>query len=400
MLQYLIGSVLIVSTWHYHSTEFAVLTMFIIMNIHQTLVLLLNAKYSIASSVKLTLIIVFMDGIVSGLLIQFLGLSHTLSLGMGGLFLLVYFKAFSRTTYAAIFGITGAIFIAHKAHFPTCNLEATTEIVLLVLMVFFLLAFCLIRHHQDKSLNDKLELQFAINKSLKLHVRTLSKYLSPKLSKSIISNNSAHVIASDKPLTIFFSDMQGFSQLSEQLDPDKLSWVVNSFLSEMTNIVFRFGGTLDKMIGDSIMVFFGDPNSRGKKNDAIACVCMAIAMREAMSRLQIKWQKEAINNPPNVRMGINTGNCRVGNFGPETKLDYTVVGTTVNLASYLESIAQPDEILITEETYNLVKNQVKCTRKNSANCRWLSKQLKLYSADSMTSGLRQSTGHCLITDNL
>jgi hypothetical protein len=154
--------------------------MFIIMNIHQTLVLLLNAKDSIASSVKLTLIIVFMDGIVSGLLIQFLGLSHTLSIGMAGLFLLVYFRAFSRITYVAIFGITGAIFIAHKAHFPICNLEATTEIVLLFLMVFFLLAFCLIRHHQDKNLNDKLELQFAINKSLKLHVRTLSKYLSPK----------------------------------------------------------------------------------------------------------------------------------------------------------------------------------------------------------------------------
>lgn len=110
--------------------------------------------------------------------------------------------------------------------------------------------------------------------------------------------------------------MQGFSQLSEQLDSDKLSWVVNSFLSEMTDIVYRFGGTLDKMIGDSIMVFFGDPNSRGKQNDAIACVCMAIAMREAMSRLKIKWQKEAINNPPNVRMAINTGHSRVGKFWP------------------------------------------------------------------------------------
>ena len=94
VLQYLIGSVLIASTWYYHSTELPVLTMFIIMNIHQTLVLLLNLKYSIASSVKLTHIIVFMDGIVSGLLIQFLGLSHTLSLGMGGLFYWFILKPF------------------------------------------------------------------------------------------------------------------------------------------------------------------------------------------------------------------------------------------------------------------------------------------------------------------
>jgi class 3 adenylate cyclase len=167
----------------------------------------------------------------------------------------------------------------------------------------------------------------------------------------------------------------------------------------MSEIVFRFGGTLDKMIGDSIMVFFGDPNSRGKKNDALSCVCMAIAMKEAMSNLQKRWKIAGIETPPSVRMGINTGKCRVGNFGTENKLDYTVLGSTVNLASHLESIARANEILITEETYNLVKDHVQCTVNHSADSRWLSKDLKLYSADKMTSGIENSTSLSNFIDN-
>ena len=388
ILQYLIGLVLIVSTWHHHTAQLSVIAIYIAMNLHQSLVLFFNLKKSITPNRKITLTIVFIDGIVTGLLIQCLGIYHALSIGLGGLFLLVYFKTFSLITYTGIIGVVVAIFTANQTHIPSCNLETSTEILLLVMMSVFLVAFCIIRGHQDKTLNEKLALQFEANKSLKVHVNSLSKYLSPKLSKSIIANNNTHVDATDKPLTLFFSDMQGFSRLSEQLEPEKLSWVVNTFLSEMTDIALSFDGTLDKMIGDSIMVFFGDPNSFGKKNDAVACVSMAIAMREAMRGLTTKWQKAGINNPPQIRMGINTGSCRVGNFGTQRMLNYTVVGTTVNLASYLESIAQPNEILISEATYNLVRNQIHCTQKKLINYRWLSKDLRVYSVEKMVSGVK------------
>ena len=388
ILQYLIGLVLIVSTWHHHTAQLSVIAIYIAMNLHQSLVLFFNLKKSITPNRKITLTIVFIDGIVTGLLIQCLGIYHALSIGLGGLFLLVYFKTFSLITYTGIIGVVVAIFTANQTHIPSCDLETSTEILLLVMMSVFLVAFCIIRGHQDKTLNEKLALQFEANKSLKVHVNSLSKYLSPKLSKSIIANNNTHVDATDKPLTLFFSDMQGFSRLSEQLEPEKLSWVVNTFLSEMTDIALSFDGTLDKMIGDSIMVFFGDPNSFGKQSDAVACVSMAIAMREAMRGLTTKWQKAGINNPPQIRMGINTGSCRVGNFGTQRMLNYTVVGTTVNLASYLESIAQPNEILISEATYNLVRNQIHCTQKKLINYRWLSKDLRVYSVEKMVSGVK------------
>ena len=359
-----------------------ILTIFIVLNIYQSLVLLLNLK-NVAPNLKTTLTIVFIDGIITGLLIQFIGLYHALSIGIAGLFLLVYVKAFSAMTFSAIFGVTIAIITGHITAFPSCDIKTFTEILLLILMVSFLLTFCIIKGYEDKTLNEKLAQESQKINALKSHVNSLSKYLSPRLCQSIIAKENTGVDSRDRPITIFFSDMQGFSQLSEQLTPDKLSWLVNTYISEMSEIAFRFGGTLDKIIGDSIMVFFGDPISRGKKNDALSCVCMAIAMKEAMSNLQKRWKIAGIATPPSVRMGINTGNCRVGNFGTENTLDYTVLGSTVNLASHLESIAQANEILITEETYKLVKNHVKCTVNKSADSRWLSKDLKLYTANKM-----------------
>lgn len=386
MMQYVIGTVLILGSWQHYTVQLSALIFLIAMILYQSLILLLNLKTDIFSNIKLTLAVVFVDGIVTGLLIKFCGLQHALSIGIGCLFVLVHVKAISTNSLAAILGVSASIYTANFTSFPSYNLNLLTEIILLGLMTIFLLFFCLSKGYQDKSLREKLELQFNANRTLKLHVRSLSKYLSPRLSKSIVAGDNVHVEAIDKSLTIFFSDMKGFSQLSEQLNPEQLAWLVNSYLSEMSEIVFRFGGTLDKMIGDSIMVFFGDPNSRGNQTDAVACVCMAMAMREAMGRLRMRWFNAGIQNPPSIRMGINTGNCRVGNFGTETKLDYTVVGSAVNLASHLESIAQPGEILIAEVTYNLVKNHVECTKKNLANPQWLSKELKLYSVQQVADG--------------
>jgi hypothetical protein len=115
-----------------------------------------KSKKNVTPNIMTTLSIVFVDGIVTGLLIQFICLQHALSVGIGGLFLLVYVKAFSAMTYAAIFGVTSALLTAGLTSFPTCNLETSMEILLLVMMGGFLLAFCLISGHQDKRLNEKL----------------------------------------------------------------------------------------------------------------------------------------------------------------------------------------------------------------------------------------------------
>lgn len=208
----------------------------------------------------------------------------------------------------------------------------------------------------------------------------LSKYLSPTHRKEILAGKEVRVTAQEKALTLFFSDMQGFSKMSEQLTPEQLTGVINSYLTEMSEIVFRFGGTLDKVIGDSLMVFFGDPDSRGRVNDATACVCMALAMREAMQTLRARWKSEGIKEPPCLRMGIHSGTCKVGNFGTDNRLEYTALGTAVNLASHLESSANANEIVISQQTKNLVEHLVYCVKRDPVKVKGFSTSMPAFSA--------------------
>jgi class 3 adenylate cyclase len=128
----------------------------------------------------------------------------------------------------------------------------------------------------------------------------------------------------------------------------------------MSRIALDHGATIDKYVGDAIVIFFGDPESNGAKEDALACVLMAIAMRERMDDLADIWRDKGLETPLRCRMGINTGFCTVGNFGSDDRMDYTIVGGGVNLASRLESAATPGEILISYETYALVREEIRC----------------------------------------
>ena len=186
----------------------------------------------------------------------------------------------------------------------------------------------------------------------------LAKYLSPQIYKSIFEDKqevkSTH---SRKNLTIFFSDIIQFTDLTDTMEPEKLANVINSYLSEMSTIAVKSGGTIDKFIGDAILIFFGDPESKGSKVDAKNCILMAKEMQLKINEMQELWKEYGAEKYLSVRIGITTGYCTVGNFGSEMRLDYTVLGSPVNLASRLQSKANPNSILISETTYNLVKDE-------------------------------------------
>ena len=149
------------------------------------------------------------------------------------------------------------------------------------------------------------------------------------------------------------------------MEPEKLAKVINSYLSEMTTIAVKSGGTIDKFIGDAIMVFFGDPETEGEVQDALKCVEMAILMRQRVEELQKHWKKMGVTNGLGIRMGISTGFCTVGNFGSDLRLDYTVLGSPVNLAARLQSAAERNGILIDENTNNLINDVVQTEKNNT-----------------------------------
>jgi len=187
----------------------------------------------------------------------------------------------------------------------------------------------------------------------------LSKYLSPQLYKSIFSGEKNVEVASQrKKLTIFFSDIAGFTETTDLLESEELTNLLNQYLREMSAIALEYGATIDKFIGDAIMLFFGDPESKGARDDAIACVKMAIAMQQRMRDLQAEWRERGQEHVFQLRIGINTGFCTVGNFGSDDRVDYTIIGNEVNLAARLQSHADLGGILLAHETYSPVKDVV------------------------------------------
>jgi len=384
ILQCLCWALSVLGCWNQFGYNRSALIFLAMLLIYQSSTLVLNIYSDVFPQLKkATFPAVFLDAVITGLFLQLVDFNYALSIGILISFSVAYLQPFNSMAVIAIFGLFTTLLTMHFFSFPSLPITGLIESVILTLLMCFFVIYIFLKHSFDRELVAKLEQQSTTNRDLNLRIFKISKYLSPVLRKSIIAGNQVHVTAQEKPLTIFFSDMQGFSQLSEQLSPEKLTWLINSYLTEMSEIVFRFGGTLDKVIGDSLMVFFGDPSSRGVKNDAVACVCMAISMNNAMEDLKKRWVAKGISNPPSLRIGINSGVCKVGNFGTENRLEYTVLGSTVNLASRLESIAGLDEIVLSKQTYKLVKDRVHCIRKSTTTINGCSDKVTLYKAASI-----------------
>ena len=154
---------------------------------------------------------------------------------------------------------------------------------------------------------------------------------------------------------------------------------MNEYFSEMTTIALDCGATIDKYIGDAMMVFFGDPESKGEKEDARACVEMALRMQERMEDLQEKWRNEGFADPFQVRMGINTGYCNVGNFGSDQRLTYTIIGGEVNVAQRLEGNADSNGILMSYETYAHAQDMIEVEEREAIKMKGISREIKVFS---------------------
>ena len=211
----------------------------------------------------------------------------------------------------------------------------------------------------------------------------LAKYLSPQIYESIFSGKqNVEVKSYRKKITVFFSDIVNFTVISDKLESEELTALLNFYLNEMSQIALKHGATIDKYIGDAIMIFFGDPESFGIEEDSRRCVAMAVEMQQRMAELWGYWSKHfGLKKDLEIRVGINTGYCTVGNFGSEDRLDYTVIGAAVNLASRLESAATPSGILVSEETYFQVKDYFSFDAPQQLELKGLERSVSAYEVD-------------------
>ena len=216
----------------------------------------------------------------------------------------------------------------------------------------------------------------------------LAKYLAPQVYDSIFTGRQdVKIVSKRKKLTICFSDLVGFTEMTDKMESEDLTELLNQYLTEMSRIALQFGATIDKYVGDAIVMFFGDPETRGVKEDACACVKMAIAMQKRIGELDERWREIGVQAPLRARIGVHTGYCTVGNFGSEDRMDYTIVGGAVNLASRLEHEARPGGVLISFETFAHVRDEIECEERGHIHVKGIAYPVAVYDAVALKTDL-------------
>jgi adenylate cyclase len=204
--------------------------------------------------------------------------------------------------------------------------------------------------------------EYALERLEKLRTRrTLERYVSKNLVKEVLENPDSYystLRGARVPVTILFSDLIGFTTLAEKADPEALVAQLNEYLSRMTSVVFNNGGTLDKFIGDAIMAVWGNVRSLGVTQDAKNCARAGLGMRRELQQLNEKWREEG-RMGLGMGVGINQGEVIVGNIGSQERMDPTVIGDSVNLASRLEGLTRiyGADILISATVAELVRDE-------------------------------------------
>jgi adenylate cyclase len=216
----------------------------------------------------------------------------------------------------------------------------------------------------------------------------IAKYLPPQLYRGIFAGKDVQLATERKKLTVFFSDIVDFTSTAERMQPEELTALLNEYLTEMSSIAAAHGGTVNKFIGDAILVFFGDPESRGAVEDARACLAMALDMQRRLAELNVRWRKRGIAEPFRARMGINTGSCNVGNFGSDDRMDYTIIGAEANLAARLQSVAEPGGIVLSYETFMLVRDMVRARPLEPITLKGIAHPIVPYAVEGLTGARR------------
>jgi PAS domain S-box-containing protein len=189
----------------------------------------------------------------------------------------------------------------------------------------------------------------------------LREHVSPEVYKSIVEHPGDQATEPRRKwLTVFFSDIADFATISGEMDADELGAILNEYFQEMTHIISKHGGTVDRYLGDTIFLIFGDPTSQGEQQDALACVSAALEMQDRMSALREEWSGRGLQHPFRPRMGVSSGQCTLGMFGSDLQRSYSILGRHVSLAKKLQRNAAPDQILVSKSTWSLVNDRVTC----------------------------------------
>jgi len=213
----------------------------------------------------------------------------------------------------------------------------------------------------------------------KRRVRNLfSRFISPEMVDQLIQTQDINSLNKRANLSILFSDIRGFTTLSEKLSPEEVVSVLNPYLEAMTKVIEKFGGTVDKYEGDAIVAFFGEPVVH--EDHALRAVRTAVEMRQALAELHQLWEKQGRPFRIEIGIGVNSGEVFVGLLGSAQRINYTIIGDNANLASRLQDLTKTYQwpILISGSTYDQVKDEFEADLADSVIVKGRSEAVKVY----------------------
>mgnify|MGYP005841858203 CR=1 FL=1 len=224
-----------------------------------------------------------------------------------------------------------------------------------LLMILFALAAAGLSHLQSMRLLAAREALACHAEDQAALARRLARYLPPPVHRATFEGAGEHRSRSRRRwLTVCFADLAGFTALTDSAESEEVVAMLDDFYTAMAESALAHGGTLDKFIGDAVMVFFGDPATEGRHAEARACIRMAADMQHRFAELHRRWRAAGVVRELDLRVGVHSGWCTVGDFGHGTRMAYTVIGATVNAASRLEAAARPGQVLLSRSTWLLL----------------------------------------------
>jgi adenylate cyclase len=224
---------------------------------------------------------------------------------------------------------------------------------------------------ENSQLSDRLRREAVV-------VSNFQRYFAPNLASQIAQQEGEVALGGTKrPVVVFFSDIRGFTPMSETMNPDEIAGLLTDYFTEMVDIVFEHSGTLDKFMGDAIMALWGAPIAHA--DDADRAMQCALDQIETLEKMNAKWKENATGRPPvAIGIGINFGEVFAGNIGSNRRLEYTVIGDAVNTASRLCSSAGENEILISEPFYQALKKPPKVEALEPIQVKGKAKKVPVY----------------------
>jgi class 3 adenylate cyclase len=220
----------------------------------------------------------------------------------------------------------------------------------------------------------------AMSEQLSQANEVISRYVASQLAQKIRDGqHDDAALPSRRRLTLVFSDIVGFSDTADELEPEDLSQLLNEYLAEMTALAEKYGATVDKFVGDAVVCFFGAPAATDDRDHALRAVRMALEMNRRVAELAPSWSNYGARRPLLIRIGINTGVASIGSFGSRRRMDYTAIGRQVNLAARLETQCEPGNVLMSQSTYALVADEIPCQLKGEIRVKGIHHPVQVYS---------------------